>query len=98
MRKCERKNPEDTKVSEEGGGGSRLWSRSPPAAHEEDPGGAGCPPEACGDPRWMAYGLKEAVESPHRCRLWARAVAHGQEKLPTGHAGCEKVCLPKQPY
>ena len=44
VRICERNNSADTKVSEEGGGGSAPGARTDsPAACDEDHGEAGCP-------------------------------------------------------
>ena len=54
----ERNNPEDTKVSEEGGGGrrcSRCHSKDSSAARGEDHGEAGCPPAAHGGAWWSRY-------------------------------------------
>jgi len=58
VRRCERNNSADTKVSEQGEGKRclRHWSRgSSLAARDEDHGEAGCPPAAHGSPWWSRY-------------------------------------------
>jgi len=60
MRRCERNNSADTKVSEEGGGRGRRFLKcrsreSSLAIRDEDHGEAGHSPAVPGDPRWSRH-------------------------------------------
>jgi len=68
VRRCERNNSADTKVSEEGGGGRGLRCQSREfslAARAEDHGEVACPLAVHGGPRWSRYPPAARGRGPH---------------------------------